>query len=186
MGSSLGAHVGLDLASSHPDVVRTLFISGFNIFKPTAFWKPILPYALFSVQNFVEYCVPRQLIRYAFGGAELPRSDTSCTLQLCRDMIETTVSDREIHLSSASTFVMVAGKRSLGGLLPTDDSIENARMVGRVLKSEGGVRVRVVTNREMRHAWHIQDSDLFARSVVAWVEEESVLVEEGFEHVGDV
>jgi pimeloyl-ACP methyl ester carboxylesterase len=47
IGHSLGAHVAINLASTYPEVVDAVFVSGFEIYPPTPFTR-LLPYAMWT------------------------------------------------------------------------------------------------------------------------------------------
>lgn len=56
------------------------------------------------------------------------------------------------------------------GLVPSDDSLEDAKVVGRAVRGGRNKESRVVQMKEMRHPWDMQAPKLFAGCVVAWVE----------------
>jgi hypothetical protein len=77
----------------------------------------------------------------------------------------------------ARTLVVAATK---GGLIPSNDSIKNARELA-LLGHQGNPETRVVQNKRMRHAWSRQDPKLFAEAVVCWIENKSL--PDGFEPI---
>ena len=165
MGLSLGAHVALYLAAHYPDLIHTVFATGYNRFAPSI-WKPMFPYLTYGVQN-VKRMLPRFILKYLSDEAESSgEGSTPCTLSLCREVIETVISDREISAVSARTLVIAATN---GGLLPSD-SVKTARLVGKRMKT-GNAESKIVEVRGMRHAWNTQDPQLFATSVEAWIDE---------------
>ena len=93
-------------------------------------------------------------------------SRAACTMSLCREVIRIIVSDMEI-LPAPEKTVMVAATKS--GLLPTADRIKDARMVADIIKRMNS-ESRAVEVRTMRHSWNLQDPELFARSIMAWIE----------------
>ena len=93
-------------------------------------------------------------------------SSAACTLSLCREVVDTIVSDEEIRPAAARILMVAATKR---GLLPTNDRTEDARMVADIMK-EGNRESRAVEVRTMRHPWNLQDPELFARSIRGWIE----------------
>jgi pimeloyl-ACP methyl ester carboxylesterase len=169
VGLSMGAHVAIYLASHYPDVVNTVFASGFNRFSPSI-WTPVLPYIVY-VLHHLSHLAPQRVTSYLMDGMFEPPglqqdSGAACTMSLCREVVGTIVSDAEILPAPARTLMIAATKR---GLLPTNDRTEDAKMVADIMK-EGNGASRAVEVRTMRHPWDLQDPELFARSVVAWIE----------------
>jgi hypothetical protein len=80
------------------------------------------------------------------------------------------VSDKEIQPAEVRTLIIAATKR---GLLPTNDSLETARLFGKVMKrrNSGSKAVEIKT---MRHAWNLQEPPLFAQAIRAWINEEAL------------
>jgi pimeloyl-ACP methyl ester carboxylesterase len=170
VGLSMGAHVAIYLASHYPDLALTVFASGFNRFPPSI-WGPVLPYIVYTLHHLTNLA-PERLTSYLMDGMFEPPglkrdSNAACTISLCREVVRTIVSDAEIRSAAARTLMIAATKR---GLLPTNDRIEDARMVANIMK-EGNSESRAVEVRKMRHPWNLQDPELFARSVIAWIEE---------------
>ena len=161
VGHSLGASIAIHLATQHPDLALSVFVSGYGSL-PKTFLTPYLPYAAWMVQR-VENMLPRSLIRWAMG-ADLPRTESS--LRLCREVI---APENEISLGEpwpAKTLIVVAGK---GGVIPSADSRDSARRlldVGR-MGNEGTI---AVVHVGMRHPWNRQEPGLFAEAVRAWIE----------------
>ncbi|KAI9733990.1 MAG: hypothetical protein M1834_002647 [Cirrosporium novae-zelandiae] len=172
VGVSLGAHIAIHLAANYPDVVSAVFASGYGRFKPSM-WGPVLPYTVWSVHRF-EAAVPNPVKRYFMDGADLDLGEESiCTIQLCREVLAVIVSRDEIKPAKARTLVIAATKR---GLVPSNDSVEDAKMVAEIMKKENGESKAVEMNT-MRHPWDIQAPELFARCVAAWIEGTALPVE---------
>ena len=165
VGHSLGAKIAIQLASSVPDVVNSVFVSGYEVFPRTAL-SPWIPYAAWTVMR-VENCVPRPLIRWALNGADLPRIDgDTCTLDLCRQIIAPDTTTEWPLPWPARTLIVAAGK---GGWIPTsDDSRDAVRLmeIGR----ESNKETVAYTHFAMRHPWNRQDPRLFAETTQAWFE----------------
>ena len=173
VGLSLGAHIAIHLASRHPDVVAdTVFASGINRFSPSA-WTPVLPYVVYGGQNLLELA-PRSLRAYLIDeDASVPKLDdgttTTCGMELCREIVASATSDqdREILPAPARTLIVAPQKR---GLLPTNDSVQDAKEVLEVMR-KGNARSRAVIVKTMRHAWDVQDPLFFAQTLMAWIED---------------
>jgi pimeloyl-ACP methyl ester carboxylesterase len=167
VGLSIGAHVALYLAAHHPDVVLTVFASGINRFSPSI-WMPVLPYILYCTQHFIDFVVPKRLVTYLMDGTpglHKENAHAACTLQLCREVIAILVTDEEIPPVQARTLVVAATKR---GFLPTNDSVKDAKMVRECVK-KGNLESKAAEVYR-RHPWDLQDPQLFAKSVIAWIE----------------
>ncbi|KXG52944.1 Alpha/beta hydrolase fold-1 [Penicillium griseofulvum] len=173
VGHSLGAQVAIRLASTDPDVVNSIFISGFGMFPRTSI-TPCIPYAAWAMSR-VENCLARPLVSWAMDGADIPRIDTNvCTLDLCRQIVSPETPTEWPSPWPARTLIVVAGK---GGLVPTKDSPHNAvtlMKIGRELNED----TVAYTHLGMRHPWNRQAPRLFAKTAEAWFEHKEL--PEGF------
>ncbi|KAJ5200868.1 Alpha/beta hydrolase fold-1 [Penicillium cf. griseofulvum] len=173
VGHSLGAQVAIHLASTDPDVVNSIFISGFGMFPRTSI-TPYIPYAAWVMPR-VENCLARPLISWAMDGADIPRIDTNvCTLDLCRQIVLPETPTKWPSPWPARTLIVVAGK---GGLVPTKDSPRDAvklMKIGRGLNEETVAYMHL----GMRHPWNRQAPRLFAETAEAWFEHKGL--PEGF------
>lgn len=172
-GHSLGAQVAIYLASQYPQVVKSVFISGFEIF-PKTWLTPYVPYAAWAMTR-VENCISRALIRWAMDGADIPRIDTSlCTLDLCRQIVSPEAPTQWPSPWPARTLIVAAGK---GGLIPTSDHPHDAvklMEIGREMNAE----TVAYTHLKLRHPWNRQVPQLFAETAQAWFEKREL--PEGF------
>ena len=170
VGFSLGAHVAIRLVSQYPGITSCVLVSGFKVF-PTTSLTPYLPYVIWAEQR-LEYAVPRSWIRWAMDGINIERPDLSmCTVEYYRQVFSPS-DDADMWPKPwpAKTLVIAAGK---GGLIPSDDRPDDARKLARIGREMNGA-TRAVTHPDMRHAWILQDPELFAETVKKWLEEESV------------
>ncbi|CAI7573933.1 unnamed protein product [Penicillium bialowiezense] len=161
IGHSLGAHVAIHLASQEPELVRSVFVSGFEVFPKTAL-TPYVPYAAWFMPR-VENCLPRPLIRWAMDGADMPRTDTA----------KWTPYEWPVPWP-ARTLIVAAGK---GGLIPTSDHPHDAVKLMNIGKELNGETV-AYTHLDMRHPWNRQAPKLFAETAEAWFEQREL--PEGF------
>ncbi|KAJ5478998.1 hypothetical protein N7530_004507 [Penicillium desertorum] len=169
IGHSLGAQVAIRLASTYPDIVNSIFISGFGMFPRTSV-TPYIPYVAWTMSR-VENCLARPLVSWAMDGADIPRIDTDlCTLDLCRQIVAPGIPTEW----PARTLIVAAGK---GGLIPTKDSVRDAvRLVG--IGRELNEETVAYTHLGMRHPWNRQAPRLFAETSEAWFERKEL--PEGF------
>lgn len=169
IGLSLGAHVGIDLASRYPQVVNSMFVSGFEVFPQLAL-SPYLPYILWVMMR-LESFIPRPVVRWLMDGADIKRVDKDvCTLALCRQITNPLKTDRWPSPWPARTLVVAAGK---GGMIPSSDHPHDARKlvhIGNQLNSE----TMALTHPRMRHPWNRQAPLLFAEIARAWFEREEL------------
>ncbi|KAK5727276.1 hypothetical protein LTR15_003170 [Elasticomyces elasticus] len=177
IGLSLGAFVAVELASSYPDVVDEMFISGLKV-MPDSLRTGIGPYGLWVSQR-IESSIPLPLIRWAMDGADVRRADLSrVTMPLCRAMLTTvTAGDNQGEWAQpwlARTCIISADK---SGIVPSADHPEDAvkyRDIGR----RGNGETVAFTHPLMRHPWNRQDPELFANAAKCWFERRSL--PEGF------
>lgn len=166
IGHSLGAQVALEVAVNHPEMVDTLFISGFRLFPRTRFTRYI-PYAVWML-NRVENLIPRSLVAWSMDGADIPRRDPKdqCTLDLCRRVMAPEPENRWPAPWPARTLIVAATK---GGLVPSDDHLGDAERLMRIGR-QGNPDTIAYVHPAMRHPWNRQAPKLFADTAGAWIE----------------
>ncbi len=82
---SLGAHVAIHFASTYPEGVDDVFVSGFEIYPPTTF-SSFAPYALWFDQR-VQKLIPRFVMSWLMDGTDIQGGESgSWTLELCRQI----------------------------------------------------------------------------------------------------
>ncbi|EKV04826.1 Alpha/beta hydrolase fold-1 [Penicillium digitatum] len=173
VGHSLGARIAIQLACAYPDLVQSVFVSGFMSIPRTGF-TPYIPRAVWMMQR-IENLIPRSVIRWAMNGTDLPRYTSASTLQLCQQIMTPSTELQWPSPWTARTLIVVAAK---GGLVPSGDSKE----VGvRLMKTgrEGNPMTIAYVHSEMRHPWNRQNPRLFADTAMAWIEGEPM--PDGFE-----
>src|ERR1700733_3970746 len=89
VGLNMGAHVAIYLASHYPDVVTTVFASGFNRFAPSI-WTPVLSYMVYILHH-LSNLAPQRLTSYLMDGMFEPPglqqdSSAACAMSLCRKL----------------------------------------------------------------------------------------------------
>jgi len=163
VGHSLGAHIAINLASSSPEVVNDVFVSGFAIFPQTAL-SAFLPYAIWT-ESRIENLIPRRLISWLMDGTDISREDP-CTLDLCRQIVPAMITTKWPSPWPARTLIVAAGK---SGILPSSDDPQDAiklRDIGR----ERNPETIAFTHPAMRHPWNRQAPLLWAETTRAWFE----------------
>ncbi|KAJ5109064.1 Alpha/beta hydrolase fold-1 [Penicillium angulare] len=162
---SLGADVAIHFACAYPDLIDSIFVSGFGSI-PQGSLTPVVPYAVWTIQR-IENLIPRPVIRWAMDGTDLPATSLS-SLDLCRQVMAPRAEWPEPW--PARTLIVVAGK---GGLIPSAD---NPKVALRLLETgqRGNSETVAYVHPKMRHPWNRQDPRLFADTAVAWIERKNL------------
>jgi pimeloyl-ACP methyl ester carboxylesterase len=163
VGLSMGAHIGRRLAVQCPEAVSTCFLSGYSELDWIP-WKDYLAYIVYAVE-YVGSKVPKGWIdgiEYATD-TETPHDLEHFKKVWNLIMDSADVKDRTWE---ARTLVVAATK---GGLVPTNDSIKDARTLAS-LAQQKNPETKAVQNKTMRHGWSRQDPKLFAEAVMCWIE----------------
>lgn len=98
VGVSLDAHVGLDFVSKHPDLVLSVFVSGYGRYKKPSgplgnqLWR-LSPYASIMT-SFLQFVDPNGIKRWAMNGADIDLHGTGT--KLTRDILEVIMCQDEI------------------------------------------------------------------------------------------
>ncbi|CAI7655329.1 unnamed protein product [Penicillium glandicola] len=169
IGHSLGARVAIQLACAYPDLVQSVFVSGFGSIPRTVF-TPCIPPAVWAMQR-VENLIPRSVLRWAMDGTDIPHTNTSLsTLTLCQQIMAPSPELQWPSPWAARTLIVVAGK---GGLVPSAD---NKQIALQLMKTgrEGNPESIAYVHPDMRHPWNRQSPRLFADTAEAWIEEKDM------------
>ena len=165
VGHSLGARVAIQLACNHPDVVDSVFVSGFAIY-PRMSLTPCVPYVVWALQR-VENLIPRSLIRWAMDGTDLPRTDSRFSgLSLCQQIMAPTSEAKWPAPWPARALIIVVGK---GGLIPSADRPSDAIRLMQIGREQNPETIAYM-HSAMRYPWCRQAPKLFADTAQAWIE----------------
>ena len=170
VGLSLGAFVAVELATKYPDLVLDMFVSGLKCLPPNLA-TGITPYIAYAIGK-VESAAPAFLIRWLMDGTEVrdPHPEQSYP-ERTRAIMVAISRPEQIPPWPARTCIIAAGK---AGILPTSDTPADAIMF-RDAGRKGNAETVAFTHADMRHPWHLQDPELFARTAVAWFERRPLL-----------
>jgi pimeloyl-ACP methyl ester carboxylesterase len=170
VGHSLGAHVAVALATAHPARVRTLLVSGFELY-PGAAAGALAPGFLWAGPR-VERLVPAALRRWALDGKDDGGPVAGpVSMALCRAMAAVMTRAEWPRPWPARTLVVAAGRGSWA--LPTADRPADARRLAEIGR-EANARTRAVVYPGMRHAWTVMDPEECAALIVKWIEDEEL------------
>lgn len=176
VGLSLGASVAIELASTYPNVVNDVFVTGCSVFKPSPSVSRYMPRLVWLEQR-LENRLPRPFVRWLMDGADIRASPEE---HLTTDLIGSIVT--ELSPSSplpkpwpARTLIVAATK---AGIVPSNDSIEAATAMLEI-GQQGNAETVAFKHPQMRHPWNRQDPELFAETVIAWFKKQPI--PDGFE-----
>ena len=157
VGVSLGAHVAAAFAARHPELVATLFVSGFALFRP----------------DFLGLRIVSSVAKWTVGSAEAlvayMMNWKAPSAQLIEDVTNIIVSDWKIERIKCPTLIFVATK------FPSGDNVRDAQRLLGCVTLDGDwnghhERRSLIVKRRVPHPWHISDAPLFVEMVLAWIE----------------
>lgn len=164
VGFSLGAHVAAYVAElAAPGQVSSLITTGYNAFAPPPVIVPFLGVLVYVVSHFViGFTDPKAQWDVWVSG--------SCTLALSGAVVRTLCNGRALGSISTRSLIIAA----TGGTFTPKDKVESSRELFKAV--DGGIDGgnRVVQHRGVKHPWHVSHPDLFARTVLEWVEGEEL------------
>jgi pimeloyl-ACP methyl ester carboxylesterase len=140
VGLSIGVRIALHLANSYPEVVRTLFLSGYNTFSPLL--RLIAPLVIYFVRK-------RQHRRTGVSLFSLAQS---------RAMFRIVSSPPQVDRISARTLIFA-------GLL--QDSKKDAVSLKNAIT--GAQRIEAIGSWYVGHLWNRDHGEKFGRLLVDWI-----------------
>lgn len=163
---SIGAHIVAALASHYPSRLRSLIVSGFNLFAPKVF-SPLLPPLVYLVQR-------------GSGFIQKPAAEWQrfCqglgSLSTTRDIFNILFSSRELQPITVRTLVIAATREGIAA-----DNVDHSRRLFHTVVADNGSQL--VQHRQMRHPWNVDEPALFAKMVMCWIRGECLPA--GFEDI---
>ncbi|KAI0877441.1 alpha/beta-hydrolase [Hypoxylon argillaceum] len=174
VGVSAGGFVAVRLATTHPDLILSLFVSGATPFRPWQRFLAARPRALYPLLAATGAWVPDGAYAWVTGrlmgllphAALRAESKANFDLGLVRggygELAAFTLEEvRALAGTGVRTLVLAGEVVDDGGM---------AGAMGRVLRENGSLDSRAVVVEKAQHLWDLQFPELFARSVEAWVE----------------
>ena len=186
VGFSLGTHLAVYLAKEHPDVVESVFVTGFNRIDRSKFWVPAAPYLWWGIEGLgrvlsvTKQGGPDASASKAEGTADRDIEDSpeaakrnvdsddqkGLDLPTCKATIAILSSWDELPSLKPKTLVVAATKGHFG--LPTGDSVATAMELYSACKL-GNEKSMFIEGDRWRHAWPFEQPESFARCVEGWV-----------------
>lgn len=174
VGLSLGGYSALYLAAKYPNLIDNVFATGCGQRWDGKPWRAWLTGYLLSINVLVMMWMPDSsfecLCRY-FGLAvpEGLREDMSAAsgfklgTELAKSLLEDFTAD--VWEGVKARTLLVAGA--------LDDDVGQTKAQGMLLRkgNEGSMSCKV---EGKRHAWDLQDGELFAKGVKAWIDEKEL------------
>ena len=188
VGHSIGAHLALALADQRPDLIETLFVSGYTRLDSTKSTSRMMLYGAVATEYIGNSMSPYVRSKVV----DIPQEITKIQKEAEKEWPceEITVARGREYLAAMSEppdtpywsakgvpRVLVVAATKGTWLAPTADSVDNAKSLGEAMR--GHTEVRVVQHKAMRHQWTLQDPKLFAGTVVGWIEGKALAT--GFE-----
>jgi pimeloyl-ACP methyl ester carboxylesterase len=182
VGVSMGSFLGLCLAATYPDRVRSVFASGCgrDLRSPlrTGYIGAFVFAIAFPTLLLGIVWLPRPVYAWLHGhmGLKVPEglqddqraaAGYGIGFALGRALLSGPSGGELLERVAARTLLLAAG---------LDDDVEGTRWMGEELR-RANAATRAVKVGGMRHFWNLQDEELFARGVEAWVGEGKVLEE---------
>lgn len=165
IGLSLGAHIGAHLISRHPDIVdQNALLSGYNSYPSLS------PTVL---------ATPAWLMSRAEHGLSSPANRknsmfSDCSLRLCKEVATVITTEDWPQPWPARTLLISAAKKGPLPIADRDDNAQQLEQIGR----KGCTATSAYKNHRIRHAWHKEEPQLFADTVLAWLK--SAALPDGF------
>jgi pimeloyl-ACP methyl ester carboxylesterase len=167
VGISIGAYCAIDLATNYPQLVSSVFASGYNRFTPSPF-TPLLGTAAYGLNRLPDL-LPKAVTKYFMDGIDVTGGDdsNSPSYPLHREFMALLFSGTWPAPWGARTVIVAATK---GGIVPSFDRVDVARRLAEICVQGGNKEVRAVQYKGMRHPWNAQDPKLFADALCAFIE----------------
>ncbi|KAG9236753.1 Alpha/Beta hydrolase protein [Amylocarpus encephaloides] len=178
VGMSLGGYTAIYLAQKHPELIGDLFISGVGQSWPKpGTWTSSANASVMFLSSSGLTSLPKGVFDWISTKAGLSVHEglyadmkARASYQLTLAVLSMLGEDGDENWNYRFERV---GKRSVVVAGVLDDGEEACRERGKQLRV-GNEQSMAFKVEGMRHAWDLQDPDLFAEGIKAWMEEESM------------
>lgn len=185
VGFSLGSHFAISLASQSPELVYTVFVTGFNRLTPN-FASPVVPYAWYGIEKVMSTVIgsPGSKTVAPSSSSKDGKSEEQVVEQIRKDegggltlsgakeTIAILSSWKELPKLDSRMLVVAATKGHFG--LPTGDGLGSSQELFDAAR-QGNIQSRFAEAKGGRHAWSEEQPKDFADCVRAWVKGEKDL-----------
>ncbi|KAI8633825.1 Alpha/Beta hydrolase protein [Xylariaceae sp. FL1651] len=174
VGLSAGGFVGMQLATQHPRLVASLYVTGATPFRGYQRWLATHPRALYPLLAAMTVWVPLRVYRWATARMGLlPHDDVNAASRanFSAALVREGYADLAAFTLEDSVPALAAGGvRTLVLAGEVVDDVETARLMGRVLRENGSPASEAALVKGAQHPWDLQFPELFAESARAWIE----------------
>ncbi|KAI0972381.1 Alpha/Beta hydrolase protein [Xylaria arbuscula] len=174
VGLSAGGFVGMQLATQHPELVDSLFVSGATPFQGYQHWLATHPRALYPLLAATTTWMPDSTYHWAAGRMGLlPHEELHAETKanFSFDLVKLGYSQlAAFTLEDSVASFAEAGVRTLVLAGEVVDDARTARLMGQLLREKGSPESEAVLVKGAQHLWDIQFPPLFVETVKAWIE----------------
>ncbi|KAJ5923910.1 hypothetical protein N7466_008097 [Penicillium verhagenii] len=165
VGLSLGAHIAACVAErAKPGQIVSVIASGYNTIPRSRLFTSLIIPPIYMLHHLVNLAAsPRvELAQWKNGDAGYGLM-TAVVKAIFEPRVVGDIRARVLVVCAASPKTWLSR-----------DRVESSRALFACVVGEEGGGSRVVLHRSVRHAWHMEEPDLFAEMVLAWVRGEKL------------
>ncbi|KAI1426157.1 Alpha/Beta hydrolase protein [Xylaria sp. FL1777] len=174
VGVSGGGFVGMHLATQHPELVTSLFVSGATPFQGYQRWLATHPQALYPLLAATTTWPSDYLYRWVttrMGLLAHEELHAESKANFSFELVKLGYSQLAgFTLEDSIPSLAEAGVRTLVLAGEVVDDARTAKSMGRLLRENGSPESEAVLVKGAQHLWDLQFPLLFAESIKAWVE----------------
>jgi len=170
VGLSTGGFVTLKLVEEHPDIVKSVWITGAAPFEGSRVWFAKRPGLYFYLEDLARR-VPSPLVDAYLSWQGIKMDDelrhvpVSNRKETYREVFASILEITDSVIKDVGS----KGKRILTVAGGKHDDVASTRKTGQILRESGSPDSLAAVVRKAVHPWDLQFPDLFAASVKAWI-----------------